>query len=100
MNASSLRSAARLTHRGYATAIAAAAPDKLRQAFSYCIDQVRTYDYENYVWCTQLPKVNQFLDRLLFSPLESFFFLADKTRSGIPLLYKVLIPFFFLVYYF
>jgi hypothetical protein len=53
-----LPSAARLSTRGYATATTA--PDKLRQAFSYCVDQVRTHDYENYVWCTQLPKVIYF----------------------------------------
>lgn len=32
--------------------------DALRQAFSYCVTQVRSHDYENYVWCTQLPKVS------------------------------------------
>lgn len=34
-----------------------AAPPDVRQAFSYCVDQVKKHDYENYLWITQLPKV-------------------------------------------
>ncbi|KAK9845392.1 hypothetical protein WJX81_005412 [Elliptochloris bilobata] len=34
----------------------AAAVDKNRTALSYCVNQVRTYDYENFVWLIQLPK--------------------------------------------
>ena len=55
MSFSAIRSVARHS-RGYATA-AAPGGDKIRQAFAYCVDQVRTNDYESYVWCTQLPKV-------------------------------------------
>jgi hypothetical protein len=35
--------------------------DALRTAFSYCVDQVKRYDYENYVWAVQLPKVGGYL---------------------------------------
>jgi hypothetical protein len=51
---------AALLARGLSTSAPAPPPasaDKLRQAFGHCVDQVRTHDYENYVWCTQLPKV-------------------------------------------
>lgn len=41
-----------------AGAASAAAPQPdLRQAFSYCVNQVKQHDYENYLWVTQLPKV-------------------------------------------
>ncbi|KAL4420852.1 hypothetical protein ABPG75_010508 [Micractinium tetrahymenae] len=39
---------------GFASA-AGAEPD-LRQAFSYCVNQVKQHDYESYLWVTQLPK--------------------------------------------
>jgi hypothetical protein len=51
---------------GYSSAAAAATasaasepttPEQLRQAFSYCVSQVKKHDYENYLWVTQLPKV-------------------------------------------
>ena len=32
-------------------------PQQVRLAFSYCVDQVKTHDYENWLWITQLPKV-------------------------------------------
>lgn len=52
-------SAASLAVRQYATAAAGppAAGDPLRLALSYCIQAVKTHDYENYVWAVQLPKV-------------------------------------------
>lgn len=31
-------------------------PAGVRGAFAYCISQVRTYDYANFMWCTQLAK--------------------------------------------
>lgn len=31
--------------------------DQIRQAFAYCVSQVQTHDYENYLWVAQLPKV-------------------------------------------
>lgn len=29
-------------------------PQDIKSAFSYCVEQVRTYDYDNYVWLLQL----------------------------------------------
>ncbi|PNH02586.1 NADH dehydrogenase (ubiquinone) complex I, assembly factor 6, partial [Tetrabaena socialis] len=34
----------------------AAIPEPLRAAFGYCVQQVRQYDYLNYVWVAQMPK--------------------------------------------
>ncbi|GFR40690.1 hypothetical protein Agub_g1281 [Astrephomene gubernaculifera] len=31
-------------------------PDDLRPAFGYCVQQVREYDYLNYIWVAQMPK--------------------------------------------
>ena len=56
---------------GYSSAAAAATasaasepttPEQLRQAFSYCVSQVKKHDYENYLWVTQLPKVGSCAD--------------------------------------
>jgi hypothetical protein len=38
-------------------------PD-VRQAFSYCVDQVKKHDYENYLWIMQLPKVRTRMEKL------------------------------------
>lgn len=29
---------------------------KMRDSFGYCVQQVKDFDYENYLWCTQLKK--------------------------------------------
>lgn len=44
-----------VTQRAYS---ANAGTDGLRTALSYCVNQVRTHDYENYLWCIQLPRVS------------------------------------------
>lgn len=50
---------------GAASFASAAAPQPdLRQAFSYCVSQVKQHDYENYLWVTQLPKVRMFIHSL------------------------------------
>ena len=64
---SALQQAGSNCSSGYSSAAAAAAtppaasepttPEQLRQAFSYCVSQVKKHDYENYLWVTQLPKV-------------------------------------------
>lgn len=33
------------------------AQDRVRAAFSHCLSQLQTYEYEDYVWTIQLPKV-------------------------------------------
>lgn len=35
------------------------APANVRQAFSYCVEQVKKHDYENFLWTMQLPKVGK-----------------------------------------
>ncbi len=35
--------------------------DPSRAAFSFCISQVKKYDYEAYMWCIGLPKVRTYL---------------------------------------
>ncbi|KAG2483804.1 hypothetical protein HYH03_017327 [Edaphochlamys debaryana] len=37
-------------------AAAPAMTDSLRKAFGYCVEQVRQYDYLNYVWVAQMPQ--------------------------------------------
>lgn len=58
--AAAARSATPAATAGFASAAAAAepAPPDLRQAFSYCVSQVKKHDYENYLWVTQLAKVS------------------------------------------
>ena len=60
MNVASSRRAILRLSREFATTTPTATTDKIRQAFSYCVEQVRTHDYENYLWITQLPKVRLF----------------------------------------
>lgn len=43
--------------RWYSISSAVPPDDRTRSAFSYCINQVKSKDYEAYLWCTQLPKV-------------------------------------------
>lgn len=59
MQAPSARAASAASARPMATAAAFASngSDALRQAFAQCAATVRDYDYENYLWAMQLPRV-------------------------------------------
>lgn len=73
-----------LALRGYSAPASAApaADDETRAALGYCVQLVRKYDYDNYIWATQLPKEH----RPAVFALRAFNVetgtIADQIKSG------------------
>lgn len=58
LHSANAAAAAASSESGAAQASAAqSGEERVRSAFSYCVNQVKKHDYENFLWVTQLPKV-------------------------------------------